>query len=214
MPIVNIDREEPLGVRIEPDEKIPVRIDNSVQVKINEPPLRVNIHDPTKQVFEFKLNVRRALNGDLMIFDHNDIDIMILTEKKKIVAFAKDMMSDIVYGAENRLFTYLRRQGVIAYDSIQGGNVYGSMEGLMLEMKGDKQPETIDYVLYQISEWMNTERPYFESNEAYDEMLDDHLLNPDDEFSTELGEVPHEEEKGGILQRGMFSPYYYGRYTY
>ena len=214
MPIVNIDREEPLGVRIEPDEKVPVRIDNSVQVKVNEPPLRVNIHDPTKQVFEFKLNVRRALNGDLMIFDHNDIDIMILTEKKKIVAFAKDMMSDIVYGAENRLFTHLRRQGVIAYDSIQGGNVYGSMEGLMLEMKGDKQPETIDYVLYQISEWMNTEKPYFESNEAYDEMMDDHLLDPDDEFSTELGEVPHEEEKGGILQRGMFSPYYYGRYTY
>jgi hypothetical protein len=214
MPLVNIDREEPLGVRIEPDEKIPVRIDNSVQVKVNDPPLRVNIHDPTKQVFEFKLNVRRALNGDLMIFDHNDIDIMILTEKKKIVAFAKDMMSDIVYGAENRLFTHLRRQGVIAYDSIQGGNVYGSMEGLMLEMKGDKQPETIDYVLYQISEWMNTERPYFESNQAYDDMMDDHLLNPDDEFSTELGEVPHEEEKGGILQRGMFSPYYYGRYTY
>jgi hypothetical protein len=214
MPLVNIDREEPLGVRIEPDEKIPVRIDNSVQVKVNDPPLRVNIHDPTKQVFEFKLNVRRALNGDLMIFDHNDIDIMILTEKKKIVAFAKDMMSDIVYGAENRLFTHLRRQGVVAYDSIQGGNVYGSMEGLMLEMKGDKQPETIDYVLYQISEWMNTERPYFESNQAYDDMMDDHLLNPDDEFSTELGEVPHEEEKGGILQRGMFSPYYYGRYTY
>ena len=214
MPIINIDREEPLGIRIEPDETIPVRVDNSVQVKVNDPPLRVNIHDPTKQVFEFKLNVRRALNGDLMIFDHNDIDIMILTEKKKIVAFAKDMMSDIVYGAENRLFTHLRRQGVIAYDSIQGGNVYGSMEGLMLEMKGDKQPETVDYVLYQISEWMNTERPYFESNEAYDNMMDDHLLDPDDEFSTELGEVPHEEEKGGILQRGMFSPYYYGRYTY
>jgi hypothetical protein len=214
MPIINIDREEPLGIRIEPDETIPVRVDNSVQVKVNDPPLRVNINDPSKQVFEFKLNVRRALNGDLMIFDHNDIDIMILTEKKKIVAFAKDMMSDIVYGAENRLFNYLRKQGVIAYDSIQGGNVYGSMEGLMLEMKGEKQPETVDYVLYQISEWMHSERPYFESNEAYDNMMDDHLLDPDDEFSTELGEVPHEEEKGGILQRGMFSPYYYGRYTY
>jgi hypothetical protein len=214
MPIINIDREEPLGIRIEPDETIPVRVDSSVQVKVNDPPLRVNINDPSKQVFEFKLNVRRALNGDLMIFDHNDIDIMILTEKKKIVAFAKDMMSDIVYGAENRLFNYLRKQGVIAYDSIQGGNVYGSMEGLMLEMKGEKQPETVDYVLYQISEWMHSERPYFESNEAYDNMMDDHLLDPDDEFSTELGEVPHEEEKGGILQRGMFSPYYYGRYTY
>ena len=178
------------------------------------PPVRVNIHDPSKQVYEFKLNVRRALNGDLMVFDHNDIDIIILTEKKKIVAFAKDMMSDVVYGAENRLFNHLRKQGVIAYDSIQGGSVYGSMEGLMLEMKGDKQPESIDYVLYQISEWVNTERPYFESNEAHDEMLDDHILNPDDEHSTELGEVPHEEEKGGIHRGPMFSPYHYGRYTY
>tara|TARA_R100000152_G_C6722577_1_gene148350 strand:+ start:205 stop:849 length:645 start_codon:yes stop_codon:yes gene_type:complete len=214
MPRIDIERERPLGISVEPEEKVPVYIDNSLKVKIAEPPVRVNIYDPTKQVFEFKLNVRRALNGDLMIFDHNDIDIMILTEKKKIVAFAKDMMSDVVYGAENRLFTYLKKQGVIAYDSIQGGNVYGSMEGLMLEMKGDKQPESIDYVLYQISEWMNSERPYFESNEAYEEMHDDYLLNPDDENSTELGEVPHEEEKGGIRQHNLFAPYLYGRYTY
>ena len=214
MPRIEIEREKPLGVRVDPHDKIPVYVDNSVKVSIADPPVRVNVHDPTKQVFEFKLNVRRALNGDLMIFDHNDIDIMILTEKKKIVAFAKDMMSDIVYGAENRLFTHLRKQGVIAYDSIQGGNVYGSMEGLMLEMKGDRQPESIDYVLYQISEWIDSERPYFESNEAHDEMYDDYLLNPDEENSTELGEVPHEEEKGGIRQNGMFSPYYYGRYTY
>jgi hypothetical protein len=201
-------------IKIQPEEIIPVVVDRTVKVKVNDAPLRVNISDPSRQVYEFKIKLRRALNGDYMIFDHNDIDIMILVEKKKIVAFAKDMMSDVVYGAENRLFNYLRKQGVIAYDSIQGGNVYGSMEGLMLEMKGDKQPETVDYILYQISEWLNTEKPYYESNEAHDDMMDDHLLNPDDEFSTELGEVPHEEEKGGILQRGMFSPYYYGRYTY
>ncbi len=214
MPTINIDREKELGVNIKPEDKIPVYVDNSLKVKVAEPPLRVHVHDPTKQKFEFKLRVRRALNGDLMIFDHSDIDIMVLTEKKKIVAFAKDMMSDVVYGAENRLFTHLRRQGVVAYDSIQGGSVYGSMEGLMLEMKGDKQPESIDYILLQISEWITTEQPYSKSSEAHEEMMDDHLLDPDDEYSTELGEIPHEDEKGGIQQNGMFSPYYYGRYTY
>jgi len=201
MPIVNIDKDD-------------TQENNSIKVSIAEPPLRVSINDPKKHVYEFKLNIRRTLNGDLMIFDHNDIDIIILKEKKKIVAFAKDMMSDVVYGAENRLFNHLRKQGIIAYDSIQGGNVYGSMEGLMLEMKGDKQPETLDYVLYQISEWMNTERPYFESVESYEDMIDNNVLNPDEENSTELGEVPHEEEKGGIRSHGMYSPYYYGRWTY
>ena len=150
-----------------------------------------------------------------MVFDHADVDIIILTEKKKIVAFPKDMMSDVVYGAENRLFNHLRRQGVVAYDSIQGGSVYGSLEGLMLEMKGPKEPESIDYVLYQIYEWVNTERPYFESSEAHDEMMDDHLLDPDDEFSTELGEVPHEEEKGSIRHGGsIFGANIYGRHMY
>ena len=135
MPRIDIDREEPLGVRVEPERKIPVYVDNSLKVKVNEPPIRVNIHDPTKQIYEFKLNVRRALNGDLMIFDHNDIDIIILTEKKKIVAFAKDMMSEVVYGAESRLMEFLRKAGIIEYDSIQGGNVYGSLRERCMNQK-------------------------------------------------------------------------------
>ena len=85
MPTINIDREEELGINIKPEDRIPVRVDNSLQVKVAEPPLRINVNDPTKQVYEFKLNFRRALNGDYMIFDHNDIDIMILLEKKTVV---------------------------------------------------------------------------------------------------------------------------------
>jgi len=44
--------------------------------------------------------------------------------------------------------------------------------------------------------------------------MDDALLDPNDENSTELGEVPQEEEKGSILQHNLFAPYLYGRYTY
>ena len=164
--------------------------DDSVKIKIKDPTL--------KERYNFKLELRRALNGDLLIFDHADIDIVVLKEKKKIVAFAKDIMSEIVYGAENRLFEYLRKKGIIAYDSIQGGNVYGSLEG----------------ALYQISEWITTERPYFESAQAHDDMMDDALLDPDADNSTELGEVPQEEEKGSIVQHNLFAPYLYGRYTY
>ena len=67
-----------------------------------------------------------------MIYDHKDIDIVLMQEKKKIVAFAKDMLTDTVYGAESRLFEYLRKNGIIAYDSIQGGNIYGSMEAKII----------------------------------------------------------------------------------
>ena len=177
--------------------------DDSVKIKIKDPTL--------KERYNFKLELRRALNGDLLIFDHADIDIVVLKEKKKIVAFAKDIMSEIVYGAENRLFEYLRKKGIIAYDSIQGGNVYGSLEGALLE---SKEVDPVKAALYQISEWITTERPYFESAQAHDDMMDDALLDPDADNSTELGEVPQEEEKGSILQHNLFAPYLYGRYTY
>jgi hypothetical protein len=66
--------------------------------------------------------------------------------------------------------------------------------------------------LYEISKWLETEKPYLEDD--YQDAYDDHMLYPDGEMSTELGEVPHEEEKGSILQRGLFAPYLYGKYTY
>ena len=50
--------------------------------------------------------------------------------------------------------------------------------------------------------------------DSHDDLMDDALLNPDDEHATELGEVPHAVEKGSILQRGRFSPYFFGKYTY
>ncbi len=183
---------------------------DKIKVKIQTPDLRVKLeHEDPKITFE--LNARKALNGDIMIFDHTDIDIVILAEKKKIVAFAKDIMSDVVYGAENRLFEYLKRRGVVAFDSIQGGNVYGSLEAKILE---SQDMNSLKVTLLNVSRWMDSERPYFESMEAHAEMMDDSLLEPDAEASTEFGAVPHEEEKGSIRQHGIFSPYLYGRYTY
>ena len=183
---------------------------SKVKVTIQQPDIKVKI-GPSPKIMEFKLNARKALNGDIMIFDHADIDIVIKPKKKKIVAFAKDIMSEVVYGAESRLFEFLRKKGIIEIDSIQGGNVYGSLEGLIME---SDELDPIKVSLYNISNWMDEERPYFDSTRAHDEMMDDQLLNPDDDESTELGEVPHEEKKGSLVYHSMFAPYLYGRYTY
>ena len=173
--------------------------------------VNIKITNPDLELLEFKLNMRRALNGDLMIFDHSDIDIVVMLEKKKIVAFAKDLMSEVVYGAESRLFDHLKKKGIVDFESIQGGNVYGSLEANLLE---SKELNSVKVSLYEISKWIDEERPYFASSEAHDEMMDDALLDPDNDNSTELGEVPHEDEKGSIRQHNLFAPYLYGRYTY
>ena len=184
--------------------------DASVDVDV-KPTINVRITNPTLQEFKFKINAREALNGDIMIFEHKDIDIVIMQEKKKIVAFAKEMLNDNVYGAEKRLFDHLRKTGVVQFDSIQGGNVYGSMEAVVLD---SKKISPMKFALLQISEWCKLEKPSNEFLEAHDDMMQDNILSPDDEHATELGEVPHEEEKGSILTKNLFAPYLYGRFSF
>ena len=94
---------------------IEVKINPAEDPEMERPKIKVQFNDNTIQELNFKLDLRRALNGDLMIFDHNDIDIIILLEKNKIVAFAKSMMSEVVYGAENRLMNHLRSKGIVSF---------------------------------------------------------------------------------------------------
>lgn len=193
-----------------PEDIVTVDIEKTIHVKI-KPTISVEIKNSNKKRIDFALNMRKALNGDLMIFDHKDIDIVVMAEKKKIVAFAKDLMSEVVYGAESRLMEHLRRMGVIEFDSIQGGNVYGSLEGKIHEAV---ERDPIKITIFQISEWMRDEAPYIEATRGHDEQMEDTILDPSGEDSTNLGDVPHEEEKGSIVQHSMFAPYMYGRYTY
>lgn len=190
--------------------QVDIGIQKDIGVNI-KPTVGVKITNNRMKDYVFELTARENLSGDLMIYDHTDIDIVLMQEKKKIVAFAKDILTDRVYGAESRLFEYLRKHGIVAYDSIQGGNIYGSMEATILQ---SKSYDSVKSALLQIAEWFKEETPMNEDLEHHDEMMDDALLNPDDEHATELGEVPHEEEKGSILQKNLFAPYLYGRYTY
>lgn len=185
-------------------------VDNEEQdTPIDTPDDGITIKVVEKDRIEAKLKLRSSINGDLMIMDHKDIDIVIKQNDKKVVAFAKETLSDLVYGAESRLFEYLRQNGLIEIDSIQGGNIYGSLEAKLQE--GEK---VMEIAIMKIAEWMEGEAPMITGRTGYDDMQDDHLLEPDGEYSTELGEVPAAERKGSMNQSPLFAPYMYGRYAY
>lgn len=200
---VDIQQSQPMEPEL---PKVPEKI--TVDIK---PQVKVNINNPNLKKLKFELNMRKALNGDILVFDHKDIDIVLMVEKKKIVAFPKEIMSENVYGAESRLMEWMRSNGVIEYDSIQGGNVYGSLEGKIHETD---ERNVIESTIFQLTEWMKSEAPAGKMIKGHDDMIQDELLEPDKDMSTELGEIPHEPEKGSIRSFGMFDPYMYGRYTY
>lgn len=157
-----------------------------------------------EQTITLELNARKSLSGDLMIFDHADIDIVLMVKEGKILVFPKDLMAEVAYGAQNRLFTFLRKKGIVKYDSIQAGNIYGSMEAVLQE---SEELNGIKVALINVSNFINEERPYFEYVKAYDKIDRNRITDPDHSETTELGEVPQEEEKGSIKPGFMRDPY-------
>jgi len=157
-------------------------------------------------VVQLEMDIRKSLNGDLMIFDHGDIDIVLSTANNKVVAFPKETMTDLVYGAQNRLFAHLRKKGIVIAESIQGGSFYGSIEAT-LETPFKESISSAKMALVNIDSFINEERPYFESTEAIISMADDQLTHPDKTDSTELGEVPQRTEQGSIRPGFVRDPY-------
>ena len=128
-----------------------------------------------------------------------------MKSKNKVLAIAKDIMSEMVYGAEDRLFSFLIKKGLVSPDSVQGGSVYGSMEGQLLP---SDELNVINMTILNIAKYIDEERPYFEFVEKFDEMETEYFTEPDEEESTELGEVPQEVEKGTIRPGYSYGPYF------
>jgi|TARA_R100000664_G_C2747111_1_gene134683 hypothetical protein len=158
-----------------------------------------------------RLDIRTTLGGNLIIGDHPDIDIVVIPEKNKILTLAKRLNGGVVYGAQNRLFDFLKDRGVIDPTSIQGGNVFASLEGMIPEA-----PElpTIKIAVINIAKWLDEEKPIQDFIEEYEEEVVDDYTDPDKEYSTELGQVPQAAEKGSIRPSLVRGPYGLSLYNY
>ena len=159
---------------------------------------------PTQITME--LQARKSLNGDIMIFDHPDVDIIVMPESKKVLALSKDLMEDSVYETQNQLFKYLQKRGVINVDSIKSGNVYGSLEATIQESKMEGV-DAVQSALFNVGKFIESERPYYEYEKARIEQEEERLVEPDAEESTELGKVPQEVEKGSLRPGWIRGPY-------
>jgi hypothetical protein len=146
--------------------------------------------------FNVKLKVRRTLDGNFIVSDHPDVDIVVMPEKMRIISFAKDNFDDSVYQTQDRLMKYLFKKGVLVFDSIGGGNVYGSLEAKLI--KPVQEIPIDNLMLMLLSKWIDQEKPSFIYQKAIDDVYNDRITNPDDNESTELGDVQAAQEKGSV----------------
>ena len=166
----------------------------------------IKVFDEDRVIVNFTLKAKKTLDGNIIVYSHKDIDIVVRPELSKITTFKKEeVTSSIAYGAADRLFKYLANKGVVSLETVQGGNIADSFEAVILKTEL-KAP--IKIALLCISKWIESERPYFEYSEEYEDLIDQRITDPDVEESTELGDVPHDSQKGSIVPGYYRSPYW------
>ena len=176
----------------------------SLTVKIGDAATEEIEEAPKKPVISVELNVRKTTDGNLMITDHPEIDIVVMPKNNKIVSFPKERISDKVYDIQDKLFRFLGKKGVINLNSVQGGNVYSSLEATYPDIEG---ASGLQMVLYTLSKFVKDERNFFNISDQMEREFEEGLTEPDDEDSTELGEVPHGTQKGTVRSGYVYHPY-------
>ena len=149
-----------------------------------------------------RLEVTKNLNGDLIIREHPMIDIFILPGKSKVVTFPKHGFGDRAYEAQKDTLVELSFKGVLDRNSIQGGMVYGALEAKMMP---SEKVSPVQVLLYELESLLKTNKSEFEISQEYEDDIEDRFLEPSDSDSTELGEIPPEEER---RKKELDKPYY------
>ena len=100
-----------------------------------------------------------------------------------------------MYEAQNRLFSFLFKKGVVSLDSVQGGNVYSSMEAKILE---SKEYNSTQVALFSIGRFLEEEKPFLEFEKAFEKAEEERLAEPGPEDSTEFDANRHDTKKGSM----------------
>lgn len=178
-------------------------------INIQVDPKGVNLSGEEKKEkskITLELNARSTLDGNFAIFDHHDMDIVVMPKESKVLTMAKEQMSDEVYDSQSRLFEFLVKKGIVLPDSVQGGNVYGSLEG-KYPPANEQGIDTFQATILGISKFIDKERPFFEWQKQVEVEKNNSLLDPSEDESTDLGEVPQRQVQGTISKHLGISDY-------
>jgi len=142
-----------------------------------------------------KLNIRKTLDNNIVIYDHPLIDIVIIPSKNKIFTIPKDNVTSDTYPAQNRYFKFLDRKGVLIKGTIRSGAIINSLESFY---PPNDKIDVMQVIILLTKRFMEKEMEFIDISKNYEENVEDMYVNPDEEDTTELGEVPQKPRKGHV----------------
>ena len=142
-----------------------------------------------------KLNARKTLDNNIVIYDHPLIDIVIIPSKNKIFTIPKDEITSDTYPAQNRFFKFLDRKGVLIKGTIRSGAIINSLEAFY---PPNDKIDVMQVIILLTKRFLEKEMEFIDISKNYEENVEDMYVNPDEEDTTELGEVPQKPRKGHV----------------
>ena len=190
-------------------DEIKVKIDDTeedrITISVVEPQpdsIEVEVKPVPSQLIS--LDIRRTLDNNYIIHDHPLFDIVVNPDKKKVMTFVKKFAKAEAYPHQDAFFDYLKKRGVILSDTVKGGNIFGSIEATY---PANKKMDVVKVVLLNIFTFLRQELPNLRKALDYSFEVDNSVVNPSVEDSTEYGEVPQQKKKGTM---DPFYTQYYG----
>ena len=184
-----------------------------MELTVHDKPIdSIKLDIKEKKVKKISLAARKTLEGNVIVQDHHSINIVLMPDKGKILTFPKSEYNDETYDSQDQLFKYLITVGVVKPDSVNGSNIYGSLEAMyVVDKNGDEEP--FEVVLLNIHDFLKRSQEDHKIHQDYIDNIENQLINPDEDESTELGEIPQDTFKGSIPKYGFPARGVY-RYNY
>ena len=136
-----------------------------------------------------KLKARKSLAGNIIISDHQLMDLVLVPAKNKVLIVPRPGFGQETYYKQKDFYTALSRRGVFS-GPLEGGSIHGVFEA---KLGISEELSSVQVALLEIERYFKQEAVEEGFGEDFDAELEDKFINPDDEGSTEAGEIEPEE---------------------
>lgn len=167
--------------------------DEKPNVKVVRPPL---------ETYFLPMNIKKTLEGNVCIYDHPYMDIVVSPSNTKIITFPKDNKMKDTYVTQRDFMEYMKDHGLIKFDSIRGGSLHNSLEATYAV---PKDIDVISAILVGIYRYIQLSKIQEEKLVNYENDLEKEYLSPDEEHSTSFEDAvaTHKTKKGSIDPKQM-----------
>lgn len=178
----------------------------TIKIKIGNP----QKEEPKEPQASISLNISKTLDNNLLIVDHDQLDIVINPSTRHIIVLPKPHVEEDVYSYQKDLMDTLFRGGVLMEPRPEGGRRYGVVEA---EYPSSDEVDSLQVVLYEVEKFIKKSAAIDSEWRSYDKNIEDRFTDPTAEDSTKYGEIPPYQDTPGANQT-VDPTYTYAGYGY